>query len=274
MFKPNFFPRLILFLFMGILGLIVVFPFFMMTVMSTYSTAEIFRGLRFLPGNFFMENVRTLMTINFVRYYRNSIFLAVTTSFLSVFCSAMGGYGLGIYDFKAKKTVMAIILITLMIPMQIAVIGTVMQVNAMGLADTHAILILLGIPSAFGVFWMSSIAKQAIPQSVVESAHIDGCNDFMTFIKIGLPFMMPACGTLFLLVFLGSWNSFLIPTVILTQERLFTLPMGIRLLSTNFGTDLGAQLAGLVLGTFPILVVFAFFSKTLIQGLSASAVKE
>ena len=266
--------KIVLALIMGAFGVVIVFPFYAMIIMSTYSTAQIFQGLRFVPGDFFMENVRTLMTINFIRYYQNSIFLAVTTSFLSVFCSAMGGYALGVFNFKGKKTMMAIILTTLMIPMQIAIIGTVMQVHAMGLANTHLILIILGIPSAFGVFWMSSVARQAIPQSVIESAHIDGCNDFKTFVKIGLPFMMPACGTLFLLVFLGSWNSFLIPTVLLTQESLFTLPIGIRLLSNTFGTDLGAQLAGLTLGTFPILIVFASFSKTLIQGLSASAVKE
>lgn len=256
------------------IGIIIVFPFYAMIMMSTYSTAQIFRGLRFLPGDYFMENLNTLLQINFIRYYINSIFLAITTGVLSVLCSAMGGYALAIYSFKGKKTIMGMILVTLTLPFQIALIGIVMQANFMGLADTHLFLILLGIPSAFGVFWMSSFARQAIHQSVIESAHIDGCSHFMTFVKIGLPFMMPACGTLFLLVFLGSWNSFLLPTILLTRESLFTLPIGIRLLANNFGADLGAQLAGLVLGTFPILIVFASFSKTLIQGLSASSVKE
>jgi len=260
---------------MATLGLIVVFPFYAMIMMATYSTREIFQGLRLTPGDYFFQNVNTLLTqIGFIRYYINSIFLAVSTGVLSVLCSAMGGYALAMYNFKGKKAIMAIILVTLTLPFQIALIGTVMQANFMNLADTHSFLIIIGIPSAFGVFWMSSFARQAIPQSVVESAHIDGCSDFMTFIKIGLPFMMPACGTLFLLVFLGSWNSFLLPTILLSRESLFTLPIGIRLLANNFGRDVGAQLAGLVLGTVPILIVFASFSKTLIQGLSASAVKE
>jgi len=261
-------------LIMAFVGAVIVFPFYAMTMMSTYSTAQIFRGIVLWPGDFFMENVRTLMRINFVQYYINSIYLALTTGVLSVFCSAMGGYALGVYNFKGKKYIMALILVTLTLPFQIALIGIVMQANFMNMADTHSFLILIGIPSAFGVFWMSAYARQAIPQSCIESAHIDGCSDFMTFIKIGLPFMMPACGTLFLLVFLGSWNSFVLPTILLSRDSLFTLPIGIRLLANNFGADLGAQLAGLVLGTFPILIVFASFSKTLIQGLSASAVKE
>jgi len=158
--------------------------------------------------------------------------------------------------------------------MQIAMIGIVMQVNFMGLADTHLILILLGIPSAFGVFWMSSFSRQAIPLSIIESAYMDGSSDFMTFVKIGLPLLMPACGTLFLLVFLGSWNSFMMPMVLLSSRELFTMPLGIMLLANNFGRDVGAQLAGLTLGTVPILIIFASFSKTLIQGISAAAIKE
>jgi len=266
--------KIIVTLLLGIVAIVVVFPFYAMTMMSTYSTAQIFRGIVLWPGDFFLRNVETLLRINFVRYYINSIYLALTTGLLSVFCSAMGGYALGVYDFKGKKMIMGLILVTLTLPFQIALIGIVMQANFMGMADTHLFLIMIGIPSAFGVFWMSSFARQAIPQSCIESAHIDGASDFGTFIKIGLPFMMPACGTLFLLVFLGSWNSFVLPTILLSRDQLFTLPIGIRLLANNFGADLGAQLAGLVLGTFPILLVFASFSRTLIQGISASAVKE
>ena len=266
--------RILLVVILGAVAVVVMFPFYAMTIMSTYRTAELFRGLRLVPGDFFMDNFRTLLRGNFFLHYRNSIFIATTTSFLSVFVSAMGGYGLSMYSFKGKNSMMAIILLTIMIPMQIAIVGLVMQVYLMGLGDTHLILILLGIPSAFGIFWMSSYARQAIPMSCIESAHIDGCNDFNTFIRIGLPFMMPACGVLFLLVFIGSWNSFLIPTILLSTETRFTLPISIRLLAHQFGVDLGAQLAGLTIGTLPILAVFASFSKTLVQGLSAAAVKE
>ena len=266
--------RIIIMILLGMVGVVVVFPFYSMIMMSTYSTPEIFRGIRFTPGDFFLRNARTLLSQGFMRYYRNSAIVALGTSFLSVFVSAMGGYALGIYQFKGKKAIMGMILVTLMIPMQIAMIGIVMQVNFMGLADTHLILILLGIPSAFGVFWMSSFSRQAIPLSILESAYMDGSSDFMTFVKIGLPLLMPACGTLFLLVFLGSWNSFMMPMVLLSSRELFTMPLGIMLLANNFGRDVGAQLAGLTLGTVPILIIFASFSKTLIQGISAAAIKE
>ena len=275
MIKTKTVSRVLVFLFMGLFALIFIFPFYAMIMMSTYSTAQLFRGLRLVPGDHFATNVRTLLnTVNFYRMYLNSLYLAIVGPALSVFVSAMGGYALGVYNFKGKKILMGLILTTLMIPGQIAIVGIVMQAFAMGIGDTHLHLILLGIPSAFGIFWMASFSKQSIPNSVLESAFIDGSSDFNTFIRIGLPFLRPACGTLFLLAFLGSWNSFLMPTILLSTPELFTLPIGIRLLANTFGTDIGAQLAGLVLGTFPILFVLTFFSKTLIQGLSASAVKE
>ena len=261
-------------LFLALVGLIVVFPFYSMFIMGTYSTNEIYRGIHLLPGTRLMENVRTLLSINFMKYYQNSIIVAVFGSSLSVFVSAMAGYALGMYEFKGKKTFFAVILLTLMIPGQLSLIGMFMEVKAMGLNDTLLILILLSIPNAFGVFWMSSFAKQAIPMSVIESAELDGCSDYRTFLSIGLPFMLPACSTLFLLAFLGSWNSFITPTLLLSKEKLYTIPLGIRQLRSNFGTDVGAQTAGLALATLPILVIFSVFSKTLIAGLSASAVKE
>ena len=261
-------------IFLGLIGLIVVFPFYSMFMMGTYSTNEIYRGIHLLPGNKLITNIQTLMKINFMVYYKNSIIVAVFGSTLSVLVSAMAGYALGLYDFKGKKTFFAVILLTLMIPGQLSLIGMFMEIKAMGLTDTLFILIILGIPNAFGVFWISSFAKQAIPMSVIESAELDGCSDYRTFVFIGLPFLLPACGTLFLLSFLGSWNSFITPTMLLSKERLYTIPLGIRQLRSNFGTDVGAQTAGLALATLPILVIFSVFSKTLIAGLSASAVKE
>lgn len=273
-FKRQFIPKVLLVILMSAIGAVIVFPFYIMAIMSTHPTLDIHRGLQFLPGDYLLTNIRTLLRIDFLGYYRNSLFVSAMAGVLSVYCSAMGGYALAVYNFKGKKLIMGIVLVTLTLPFQIALIGIVIQANFMGLADTHWILILLAIPSAFGVFWMSSFAKQAMPQSVIESAHIDGAGPFMTFTKIGLPFLMPACGTLFLLVFLAQWNSFLLPVILLARESMFTLPIAIRLLANNFRVDVGAQITGVVLGVLPIMFVFASFSKTLIQGLSASAVKE
>ena len=271
--KTSIFTILLMVL-LTILGLLVVFPFYSMFMMATYQTNEIYKGIHLLPGNYLIKNIQTLMKINFLIYYKNSIIVAIGGSTLSVFVSAMAGYALGMYKFKGRTFFYSVILITLMIPGQLSLIGLFMQIKAMGLTDKLIALIILSIPNAFGVFWMSSFAKQAIPMSLLESASIDGSSDYNTFLRISLPLMMPACGTLFLLSFLGSWNNFITPTLLLSRERLYTIPLGIRQLSSNFGTDIGAQTAGLSLATIPILIVFASFSKTLISGLSSSAVKE
>ena len=121
---------------------------------------------------------------------------------------------------------------------------------------------------------MTQYTKSSIPDSVIESAKIDGCNDFRVFLQIALPFVAPACMTLAMLVFLQSWNNFVVPMIILSNDKLYTIPLGIRQLATTYRFDVGAQILGLTVGTIPMLVVFAAFSKHLISGLAAAAVKE
>ena len=120
---------------------------------------------------------------------------------------------------------------------------------------------------------MTSFIGDAIPNEVIESGRIDGCTEYGIFFRISLPFLRPALITLALLSFLWSWNALLVPLVVLNKEALFTLPLGIKSLSTGFRNDYGAQILGLSVGTIPILVFFSFFSKNLISGLSAVAVK-
>lgn len=263
-----------MFLFLALVSIVSIAPFYFMMMMGTYKSSDIYTGVKIVPGYFLTVNFHTLMQIDFLKYYGNSLFVAITSALLTVLVCSACGYGLAKYNFKGRKMFTNLIMLTMMVPTQLSLVGFTIEMNKIGWLNTHLPLIIPAAASAFGVFWINQFTSSAIPNSVLESARIDGCGEFRIFMQIALPFIRPACMTLGLLSFLWSWNSFIMPMIVLTKESLYTLPLGIRQLATQFRTDLGAQILGLTLATIPMLVMFAAFSKNLISGLSAAAVKE
>lgn len=257
-----------------LISLISLFPFWTMIMMSTYSSADIYTGVKLLPGDYFAENIKSLSQIAFPTYYSNSLIVALSCSLLTVFVCSLAGYAFAKFHFKGRNFLLNIVILALMIPVQLGVVGLVIEMKTIGWLSSLLPLIIPNAANAFGVFWITQFTQDAIPDSVVESARIDGCGEFMAYLRIALPFMFPACMALALLTFLASWNSFLVPTILLTNEKLYTLPLGIRQLATQYRFDTGAQITGLTFGTIPMLIIFSLFSKYLITGLSAAAVKE
>jgi multiple sugar transport system permease protein/cellobiose transport system permease protein len=186
----------------------------------------------------------------------------------------MCGYALSKYRFKGREAMINIVLLTMMVPSQLSLVGFVMEINKIGWLNTHLPLIIPPAASAFGVFWIRQYTKNAIPDSVVESARLDGCGEFRNFLQIAMPFMGPACVTLLMLSFLSSWNNFFIPMIVLSSLKLYTIPLGIRQLATQFRTDVASQILGMTIATIPMLAMFAVFSKNLISGLASAAIKE
>lgn len=256
------------------MSLISIFPFYMMIVMSTYKTTELYTGLKLLIGDYLIQNFKSLTQINLLKYYANSLFVAVSCAVLTVLVCSLCGYGIGKYKFRGKKLLLSIVMLTMMVPTQLSLVGFVKEMNFIKWSSTLLPLIIPASASAFGVFWIQSFVQDAIPDSVIESAKLDGCGEVRVFFNIALPFMRPACATLALLSFMWSWNSFILPNVIISKESNFTIPLGIRQLSTQFQNDISAQILGVTLATIPILILFGIFSDNLISGLSAAAVKE
>ncbi|MDR1287018.1 MAG: carbohydrate ABC transporter permease [Treponema sp.] len=258
---------------MTVIAVISLIPFYSMMVMGTYYINDLFTGIKMVPGNYVLQNLKTLFTVPIFKYYRNSFTAAAGSCVLCVLISSMCGYAIAKYQFRARKFLFRFVLFTLIVPTQLGLIAFMIEMKFLGLLGTLWPIILPNGASAFGVFWMTSFITEAIPNEVIESARIDGCNEYSIFFRISLPFMRSAVVTLALLSFLWSWNALLVPLVVLNKEALFTLPLGIKSLSSGFRNDYGAQILGLSVGTIPILVFFSFFSKNLISGLSAVAVK-
>ena len=273
-FGSRLLRRIPLLLIMIIISLVALAPFWIMGMMGTYKTNSLYTGIKLIPGNFMQGNLKTLSQIAIDRFYLNSIYVSLSCSLLTVLVCSMCGYALAKYQFKGREMLGNIVLLTIMIPSQLSLVGFVMEINKIGWLNTHLPLIIPPAASAFGVFWIRQYTRTAIPDSVIESARLDGCGEFMIFLRIAFPFIGPACVTLLLLSFLTSWNSFFIPMIVLSSLKLYTIPLGIRQLATQFRTDVAAQILGMTIATIPMLIMFAIFSKNLISGLASAAIKE
>ncbi len=279
MTKPNRKPHIALrqipvLLVVVVLSFFALFPFWSMMVMGTYRTADIYKEIHLWFGDYFPQNWARIVEIDFFRFFVNSIVVALTSSLLAITTSSMAGYVFAKFEFRGSKLMFNFILATMMIPGQLGLIAFIILVRRMGLISSWLPLIVPAGASAFGVFWMRQYIAGAISGELIESARIDGCSEFGIFLRIVVPMITPALMTLGLLSFLWSWNDFMRPMLILENENLFTIPLGIKRMSSYMRQDIGATILGISVGTIPILVLFAFFNNTLVNGLTAGAVKE
>jgi multiple sugar transport system permease protein/cellobiose transport system permease protein len=242
--------------------------------MATHDTGEIYRGDIFMPGTFLLTNFKTVLGGGFIRYFGNSFIVSLGSVFLCLFISSLAAYGITIYQFRAKKWMAAFIFATMMIPGQISILGFVIEMRNLNLINSLFPLILTWGASPYGVYFMMQYMKTGIPPSLVESARIDGCGEFMTYCMIGVPMIRPAVGALSMLVFLWSWNSLLLPSTLINQSSRFTIPIGIQTLATAYTQNWGARAGALALAILPIMFIFIAGSKYFIHGIAAGAIKE
>jgi len=248
-------------------------PFWLMFSMSTYKSEMIFQNNPLIPSNFFMENLKTIFSSNFVQSYVNSFVISATVMVISVIICAMVGYAMNVYEFRFKKLINGFIMMTMMVPTQIGIIGYMIEMRNLGINNTLLPMIFVWLASGLGAYWMISFVKSGLPKELVESARIDGAGEMRIFAGIALPCIKPGILTLCLLQFLWSWNSYIYPLVFVNKAENYTIPIFVKSMASAFRTDYGAQLSGLTLSTIPVLILFVFGSKNFIKGITAGAVK-
>lgn len=249
-------------------------PFYLMVIMSTYDSNELFTGMHLLPGQNFLINMKdVLINAGFGKYYFNSIYIAVLATALSVFVCAMCGYALAKFDFKLKKFTYYLVLITMMLPTQLGLIAFVWEMNKIGWTDSHLALIIPPAANAFAVYWIRQYTVQGVPTEIIESGRMDGCTEAGIFFKLVVPFIKPAIGSQAMLSFMASWNAYLIPLVLISDQKKYTVTLGLSTLDALYRANFGARIAALVIGTIPMFILFLIFSKSLIKGITAGSVK-
>ena len=263
------------FLFLFILALVCVIPFYLMIINGTRSSVEINTGISFIPGGSLLENWTNLAgKINLIQGFYNSAVISVGTTILTLYISAMTAWGFAQYDFPGKKFLWAVVIGVIMIPNTLGIIGYYQWMSILHLIDNPLALILPAGAASITVFFLHQYIKSSISAELIEAAQLDGANASYLYHRIGLPLMTPGLATMGIFAFVGSWNAFLGPLIILYKNHL-TLPLIIsQLNSTAWKTDFGVVYLGVAVTVVPILVMFAFLSRFIITGLTAGGNKE
>jgi multiple sugar transport system permease protein len=249
-------------------------PFYSMLITSTHTNSDIARKLLVIPGDQFLVNYHRLNeTVNIWRGLGNTVFITVTATLINVYFAALAGYGFSKYNFRYKGVLFMITLATMMIPGQLGIIGFYKLMDVFHMLNTYYPLLLTSLYNAFGIFLVKQFADSSVPSEIIESGRIDGYGEMQIFHRIILPLMSPALATLAIFAFIGKWNDFLVPMIILFDSDMQTLPVMIASVKSQFSSDFGAQYVGIVISVVPILVFFSFMSKRIISGVAAGAVK-
>lgn len=256
-----------------LMTLVMFFPLYIVFVMGTYYSEDIFKGLPMLPSNYFLTNLKLVISKGFFSAYLNSITVSVTSVVLSVLVSTMIGFALAKYEFKGKKFIFAFVMAIMMIPGQISMIGYMLEMRKMNLINTLLPLIFTWAAHPLGAFLMMQFISDGIPDELLESARLDGCSEPGIFFKIVIPCIKSGFVTLATLVFLWSWNNYVLPLILINKQELFTIPLMVNNLSNAFRSDYGAIMCALGLSVLPMIVIFSLCSRTFIQGIAAGAVK-
>ncbi|WP_027965355.1 carbohydrate ABC transporter permease [Halalkalibacillus halophilus] len=226
-----------------------------------------------LPENPTLMNfVRVMDTFPFWRYLFNSAVVAVMTVFLNVLFCSLAAYPLARMKFKGRNLIFILVLSTMMIPFQLLMIPVYVISLELGLQNTYLGMVLPHITTAFGVFLMRQ-AFITIPYELDESARMDGANAFQIWRKILMPLVKPSMVTLALFTFVSAWGDFLWPLIIVSDQSMYTLPLGLNMLSGTFTSDWRLIAAGAIISMLPIIIIFLALQRFFISGAMKGAVK-
>jgi multiple sugar transport system permease protein len=259
----------------GVGALTMLAPFYFMFVFATHSRTEIFN----LPpplwfGSALGDNLQILFSrLPFWRNLGWSLYVALASTALTLLFCSMAGYAFAMFQFRFKNALFALVMGTMLLPSFMSMIPSFMIMDALGWIDQHRALYIPGAASAFGIFLMRQFASTAVPRELLEAARMDGCGEFGIYWRIVLPLMKPALGTLGLITFIGSWNNFIGPLIVMRSAENYTLPLALRSLQSPVNTEWGALMAGSAIATLPLIALFVVSSRQLIAGLTSGAVK-
>ena len=222
----------------------------------------------------FTSNYRNLWkTVPYNRYFINSVFIATASTLLTLFFCSLGGYAFAKYDFRGQKILFGILLASMMVPFQVLLVPLFGLMYDIGWLNSYKAIVIPFSVGAFGVFLMRQFIV-SIPSELLDAARIDGCSEFGIYYRVVLPIIKPALGALTIYSFLGSWNGYLWPLIILRDEAKYTLPIGLANLVGIYRQDYGMLMAGTLLSLMPIVILFLAMQREFVQGITLGSVKE
>lgn len=270
--------RVVSYVVLVIVTIMCLFWFYVLFVNSTRSHADLTKGFSALPSTNAAKNVNSLLhssNIPILSGLLNSVIVAAFTALLSTYFSTMTAYAIHAYEFKLKKFMFTFILGIMMIPTQVTALGFIQLMRKMHLMNSFIPLIIPAIAAPAVFFYMKQYMESTLPLELLEAARIDGAGEFRTFNQIALPLMKPAIAVQAIFSFVGSWNNYFTPALILTDDKKKTLPILIATLRSAdyLKFDMGQVYMMITFSILPVIIVYLILSKNIVSGLAVGAVK-
>lgn len=271
---PSIALRIPLYVVLIFFAAIALIPFIWLLAATTKTKDDLFNYTFFAPGfRMTLDNFKDLFTtVPFWRYILNSVFITCAGVTLQLFLSSLAGFALAKYEFKGKPVLYLLMLATMMIPSQVTIAPTYELLYKMRLVDTYAGLLIPGAVSVFGIFLFDRALRQ-VPDELMQAARIDGCTEFRIYWEVVMPLARPMIGAFCLISFMGQWNSFLWPQIMLHSNDKFTLPIALNQMVGIYSQNYGMLMAGTFLSVLPVIILFFLLQREFIAGLTSGAVK-
>lgn len=272
--------RIVSYIFLIFVTFLSLFSFYLLIINATRSNAQLQAGFTLLPKEHFIDNLITAWNDQSIFFLPqgmlNSFIVSACTCIISTYFSAMTAYGVCVYDFKGKTIAHKFIILVMMIPTQVSALGFVKLVNELGLTNTYWPLIIPAIAAPATYFYMKQYIDSTLPLEIVEAARVDGSNEFRTFNFICTPILKPALAVQMIFSFVGTWNNFFTPALILDKKEVWTLPIMLSVVRSRINSqagDMGEVYMIILLAIVPVVVVYLFLSKFIIGGVTLGSVK-
>jgi multiple sugar transport system permease protein len=267
--------KIILYLFLIIMGLVMITPLIWMLSTASKTLTEVSSPqFNLIPENFqLVENiVSAFERAPIVLFFRNSFVVAITVTIGRVLLCALAGYSFAKFTYPGREFLFRIVLSTMMIPFYVVVIPLYIVVFQLGWLNSLTALIVPGLVNAFGIFLMRQF-MMSIPQELLDAARIDGASEPRIFITIVLPLVRPALAALAVFTFMSSWDSYIWPLLAVTSQDLLTLPLGLSAFKDEYVTIYNELMAVSLIALIPTFLLYAFFQRQFVEGITMSGIK-
>lgn len=277
--KPHRLQTILAYIVLIFLSFLCLFFFYILIVNATRSHADLQKGFSAVPGAYLLENLKNVANDGSFPMFRgilNSLIVSTCSAALCTYFSSLTAYGLYAYDFKIKKAAFTFIMAILVMPTQVTAMGFLRLITNLGMYDSLTPLIIPSIASPAVFYFMYSYLQSSLPLSLVEAARIDGSGEFMTFNRIVLPIMKPAIAVQAIFTFVGAWNNYFVPALVIQSKDKMTVPILIATLrgADYMNFDMGKIYTMIMVAIVPIIIVYLILSKYIIAGITLGGVKE
>ncbi|WP_339321994.1 carbohydrate ABC transporter permease [Paenibacillus sp. FSL W8-0194] len=275
--KKELAAKIAIFALFAVICLLILIPFYAVTIASFKPGEDLIRyglNLRFDVSAMSLDNFAYLFTGDhaYFKWFFNSLLLTVVQVALTLIVSATVAYGFAAYDFKGKNMLFVCVLLIMMVPFEILLLPLYRLIYDMGLMNSYSAIILPGVASAATIFFFRQYLS-GVPKEIIAAGRVDGATEYGIYARLILPVMKPSFAAMAILNGMNSWNNFLWPFMVLSDDKKYTLPIGLKTLLTPYGNNYDLLIVGSFFSIIPIFILFVAFQKYFIDGMTAGAVK-